>query len=264
MQTVRFATYNIECLGISSRKPQPDQACLEAVQETIQSLQADVVSLTEAPDERNFLSFYDAKLKSEFPHMAFLQTDPRSNHNAAILSKFPIGRWQVHSKFQAGQKNSDFTRGVGSADIEIPSAPTRLFVHHSKADPYYATLMSEHERQIKLEQCQTKRHQEWSGLTDLAQGKEGDNGANPKVLQLLTGDFNDTPASFAYHTLSTHLQDAFLQAGWGIGPTYSGFFQAYRIDYIFAGEKFSVKNYNTICANYSDHYPVTCSVAIKK
>jgi endonuclease/exonuclease/phosphatase family metal-dependent hydrolase len=77
------------------------------------------------------------------------------------------------------------------------------------------------------------------------------------------GDFNDTPASFAYHQLVDGLNDTFLEAGWGLGPTYSGIFKNYRIDYIFTGNDFEVRNYRTICVDYSDHRPVTSEVRMK-
>jgi endonuclease/exonuclease/phosphatase family metal-dependent hydrolase len=78
---------------------------------------------------------------------------------------------------------------------------------------------------------------------------------------IVCGDFNDTPASFCYHTISSDLQDAFLTAGWGTGPTYAGFLLPYRIDYILCDKRFWVGHYQTICEKYSDHYPISCMIS---
>ena len=49
----------------------------------------------------------------------------------------------------------------------------------------------------------------------------------------LCGDFNDTPASYAYETIRGDLRDAFIESGSGLGQTYIGDFPSFRIDHIF-------------------------------
>ena len=50
---------------------------------------------------------------------------------------------------------------------------------------------------------------------------------------IVCGDFNDTPSSYAYYTVSKTLSDAFCESGKGLGQTYSGnSFPSFRIDYI--------------------------------
>ena len=55
---------------------------------------------------------------------------------------------------------------------------------------------------------------------------------------ILCGDFNDTPTSFTYHTLSKKLTDSFIESGKGIGRSYAGKMPSYRIDYIFHDNHF--------------------------
>jgi len=74
---------------------------------------------------------------------------------------------------------------------------------------------------------------------------------------ILCGDFNDTPASFAYRKLSKDLKDAFVEKGNGLGKTYAGKWPQFRIDYIFHSEEFECLNYQRSDETFTDHYPIT-------
>lgn len=73
---------------------------------------------------------------------------------------------------------------------------------------------------------------------------------------IVCGDFNDTPASFAYHRVSRGMQDAFVEKGRGGAGTYNGFFNMFRIDYILFSRGVEVTNYYAFDQVYSDHEPV--------
>lgn len=82
---------------------------------------------------------------------------------------------------------------------------------------------------------------------------------------ILCGDFNDTPMSFAYHTLSKKLTDSFIESGKGFGKSYSGKMPSFRIDYIFHDKHFSGYDFTTHQEiNASDHYPITVLMHEKK
>lgn len=72
---------------------------------------------------------------------------------------------------------------------------------------------------------------------------------------ILTGDFNDTPASWTYREMTRNLSDAF-KSGTGLGQTYIGAIPGFRIDYILHSNEFTPYNFNTGSQVYSDHYPV--------
>jgi endonuclease/exonuclease/phosphatase family metal-dependent hydrolase len=78
-----------------------------------------------------------------------------------------------------------------------------------------------------------------------------------KYKIILCGDFNDTPSSFAYSTLSRNMYDAFRRSGRGIGKTYHGSLPFLRIDYILHDRSFSSYNYKRISESFTDHYPIT-------
>ena len=76
--------------------------------------------------------------------------------------------------------------------------------------------------------------------------------------KILCGDFNDTPMSYAYNTLSRDMKDAFRECGRGYSHTFRGFFDLLRIDYaLFDERRFDVLSYevpDSVC--WSDHLPV--------
>jgi len=86
------------------------------------------------------------------------------------------------------------------------------------------------------------------------------NSSSPVII---AGDFNDTPNSYVYRTLSKNMTDTFDEAGFGIGQTYFGKLPAFRIDYIIADRKMSVRSHEVIRNNSSDHYAVKALLAME-
>lgn len=76
---------------------------------------------------------------------------------------------------------------------------------------------------------------------------------------IVCGDFNDTPVSYAYHTISRGLKDAFVEKGRGTAVTYNGFMNMFRIDYILMSEGLDISRYYPFEVVYSDHNPIAAS-----
>jgi endonuclease/exonuclease/phosphatase family metal-dependent hydrolase len=81
---------------------------------------------------------------------------------------------------------------------------------------------------------------------------------------IVCGDFNDTPASYAYHTIKNDLTDAFMEKGKGIGNTYFGNLPKIRIDYVLLHPKFKCQEFEIIEETFSDHHPVKAMFYKKK
>lgn len=81
---------------------------------------------------------------------------------------------------------------------------------------------------------------------------------------ILCGDFNDTPTSYAYHTIASSLIDSFVESGNGLGQSYVGVFPSFRIDYIMHSKGIRSYNFETVEEEMSDHYPVKCYLKIEK
>lgn len=79
---------------------------------------------------------------------------------------------------------------------------------------------------------------------------------------IVGGDFNDTPNSYAYRTLSSGMQDAFWQSGKGLGHTYNGPIPGLRIDHILVDPYIKIQGYEVIEEDIADHFPIKSVVGI--
>ncbi len=81
---------------------------------------------------------------------------------------------------------------------------------------------------------------------------------------IITGDFNDVPNSYAYHTIGNNMKNAFAEKGSGLGRTFSSISPVLRIDNIFVDDKFEVNQFLRIKKKLSDHYPIITDVHMNK
>lgn len=81
---------------------------------------------------------------------------------------------------------------------------------------------------------------------------------------IVTGDFNDVPNSYAYYTIGSGMNNAFVEKGSGLGRTFSGISPVLRIDNIFVDKKMEVLQFNLLKKNLSDHFPVIADVELPK
>jgi endonuclease/exonuclease/phosphatase family metal-dependent hydrolase len=81
---------------------------------------------------------------------------------------------------------------------------------------------------------------------------------------IISGDFNDTPTSFAVNQMEKGLKNAFSEKGAGLGRTYNGDFPNYQIDYIMATQQFNITGYQIIQKKLSDHYPIVSDLLLRQ
>ncbi|OFX19481.1 MAG: hypothetical protein A2033_07940 [Bacteroidetes bacterium GWA2_31_9] len=77
---------------------------------------------------------------------------------------------------------------------------------------------------------------------------------------IVCGDFNDTPVSYTYHTISENLKDAFCENSSGIGSTYIGRIPFLRIDFILHSKEITSSGFKVYNNKFSDHYPISCYI----
>lgn len=81
---------------------------------------------------------------------------------------------------------------------------------------------------------------------------------------IVSGDFNDVPNSYAYHTIGYGMQNAFVEKGGGLGRTFAGISPVLRIDNIIVDKKIDVLQFKLIKKKLSDHFPIIADVEVSK
>lgn len=82
---------------------------------------------------------------------------------------------------------------------------------------------------------------------------------------IVCGDFNDIPFSYTYSRLAEQLQNAFVEAGTGVGATYNGPLPFLRIDNQFYSAGLQAYDYETHYEmGLSDHFPVSAKYVLEQ
>ncbi len=81
---------------------------------------------------------------------------------------------------------------------------------------------------------------------------------------IFCADLNSVPSSFVYHKISSGLQDAFLQKGFGWGSTYDGLSNTLRIDVTLLSPELKVVQHFNPKLHASDHYPSVIDFMLPK
>jgi endonuclease/exonuclease/phosphatase family metal-dependent hydrolase len=209
------------------------------------------------------IKFLDAK----YYHEGFTHFVPNGRHHfgLATFSVYPIVRKEMLI-FENDPNNS-----VIISDLKIKDDTIRIFNAHlasirfQKADYEYIGdvetgklwyPMKPKEQKIydRLKNAFIHRASQVESLA-----KKINESPYPVIV---CGDFNDTPVSYTYRTLTRKLYDSFVQGGNGIGNTYIGKFPSFRIDYILHGKEFHSYDYCTLPEELSDHHAITSMIEI--
>ncbi|MGB1243159.1 MAG: endonuclease/exonuclease/phosphatase family protein [Chitinophagales bacterium] len=272
---VKIMTYNVQNFDLYNWTENVDSR--NKMIELIQSEKPDIINFQEFyTDDNDDSEFHNVKLlvnELGYKHYSFEKTltIKTTNHwGLATFSKFPIvGKGRI--TFPESKNNI-----VAYTNVAIEEDTVRLFnlhlqsIHLGRQDLKYLKQLSLREKKeektdhwksfnsivTKLKAAYVKRGKQASVLADSIK--------HSPYRVIVCGDFNDTPTSFTYETISSTLKDAFLESGLGLGGTYAGPLPSFRIDYVLLDPSFEVRSTEVIRKKYSDHYPVTCEFRIWK
>jgi endonuclease/exonuclease/phosphatase family metal-dependent hydrolase len=82
--------------------------------------------------------------------------------------------------------------------------------------------------------------------------------------EIVCGDFNSVPNSYAYWQIRGSRRDAFMEDGFGLGRTFVSLAPTLRIDYILCDNRFSVDQFAVGDKRYSDHWPLIADIRYEK
>lgn len=205
------------------------------------------------------MGFSSHKWLSEI--LSFPYSHKVDKKSTAIYSKFPI--------VKTGE--IDFGTNVNScvwADIEFEGEIIRVYSAHLQSNRISGQESEiieagkwEKETFVGLKDMFGK-YQRYSHIRSQQAKKIRDHADASNVPFIISGDFNDPPQSYVYHSIANDLNDSFRCAGSGIGTSFNGVIPALRIDYILAKKDFDIYTHQIIKKGHSDHYPIISTLAL--
>ena len=210
--------------------------CLDSVIGMVKTLNPDIVCF----QEMGFSDQVDSLLRPLNPMPRSLS---RAGLSPAIYSRYPVIRAQrvdtLHNFVWADVVAGDDTLRVFSVHFNttaIKSDDNRYIMNREfLGDENTGKLRS---MVARLSENNKLRAAQADSIARLI-------GASPYPV-IVCGDFNDTPVSYTYRTVSRGLKDAFRVAGRGYSHTYRGFFDMLRIDFVLCSKQFEPLSYEVI------------------
>jgi endonuclease/exonuclease/phosphatase family metal-dependent hydrolase len=268
--TLKIMTWNVHGIGIFN-KPR-DKAFEEEMLNFIKQQDADILCLPEySMNIDNVMKPHAGKIINNNGYADFrFQRDNDLNGKVylgtAVFSKYPFRNYEAHQLSQYIY--------MLQGDVLLPGNSTvRMFFVHlttfglSDKDKDF---IDDVKAQKTSKATTKKRIKEFLHKFNKAyqlRGREVEKAAaiikeSPYPV-LLSGDFNDLPASYAYTVLRGRLNDAFLDKGKGLGRTYNRISPTLRIDHMLydpAGLK--LIGFNCPTTRLSDHNPIITNFEI--
>lgn len=204
-------------------------------------------------------------MRAEHYYFEPTMTSASESIGMAIFSKYPIKSYGLVQLAAKGSGNQ-----CVYVDVEKNNAIFRMYSVHLQSIAfeaqdykYLGNLSSKGKTDIgatkrvgwKLKTAFQKRAEQVFIIKDHAK--------KCPYPYVISGDFNDTPSSFAVNQMAKGLRNAFREKGAGLGRTYNGAFPNYQIDYVMASQQFSVWEYKIIEKKLSDHYPLSTVLVLK-
>jgi len=267
---IRVMSWNVDQFNILHHKDHPEVK--KEMIDLINQYDPDIACFQEvvASDKTSGINYLPAILHAlrftdYFYSYSVRDNFDRDHHfGRLILSKLPI-----LDKQTVVNDPNDYNATFQYVDVLKGSDTIRVFNIHlqslkfSKSNLNYldnSTLASDstltESRSIiaKIKKAFIKRSVQARFIRD-----EVDNSPYPVIL---CGDFNDVPNSYAYETIGSGMQNAFVKKGFGFARTFSTISPTLRIDNIFADRDFTVTQFIRVKKLLSDHFPILADLAL--
>jgi len=170
----------------------------------------------------------------------------------AIVSKYPIiqkGRIELH-KNDFGCVWTDLDLGKDTVRVYSAHLFSNNSIESKNSESFFSNALS---KLAGFKIGAEKRSQEYKKILDHVYK------SNYPVI--LAGDFNDTPNSNMYYSVTKKYKDAFKWRANGLGTTYMRKLINLRLDYLFLDKQFQVLQFKTIDDVLSDHKMIVAKLA---
>ncbi|GGH17054.1 endonuclease/exonuclease/phosphatase family protein [Mucilaginibacter phyllosphaerae] len=264
---LRLMTYNVHDFKKYGAKN--DKSTRHEILELIGQEQPDVIGIqeffTRKKGEYDMIDSIKRTMRATHYYFEPSMTSASESIGMAIFSKYPIKSYGLLQLSPKGSGNQCLY-----ADVQKDGGMFRLYSVHLQSislDPQDYKYLDKLSSKGKTDLNGTKRVG-WKLKTAFKKRAEQvfiikDHAKQCPYPYIISGDFNDTPSSFAVNQMAKGLKNAFREKGAGLGRTYNGAFPNYQIDYIMASPQFEVWDYKIIEKKLSDHYPLSTVLVLK-
>jgi len=265
---IRVMTYNVHHFRRYGDRASDDSS-RKGFLELIKQQQPDIIGFPEYFSQPNSkYDFTDSIMKELNVNYYFFKSFtiyPRKISGMAIFSRYPISNKGVIALSDSGNENQCLY-----VDVVKDNKTFRFYAVHLRSigfDPKDYKYLDSVSKKGKTDMHSTRRL--GSKLVSAFKKRAEqmylvkDNSLHCPYPYIISGDFNDTPSSFAVNQMAKGLKNAYREKGSGFGRTYNGDFPNFQIDYIMTSPQFDIEDYQIIRKKLSDHYPVRSDVSLK-
>ncbi|WP_291916232.1 endonuclease/exonuclease/phosphatase family protein [Chitinophaga sp.] len=262
-QEFTLMTYNTSSMGLMAYKTDKDKAA--AIYNVVLKNSPDILCMQEfySNDKPDLEHHIDSLMQAGHYTYHYFTCDKTGwntwHYGIALFSRFPIATAQA---IPCGESKAGSGSTFLQADLVVQSDTIRVFSvqltsYMFKGDDYENMKAPGSSGLIhKMRATFRKRASQAEQLAALI--------AKSPYPTIVCGDFNDTPVSYTYRTVSRNLQDVFLETGRGWGRTLSFLSPSLRIDYILAQRLFRIHGGQVLPTHPSEHFPVMACLSLKK
>ncbi len=264
--SIKVMTYNVRLFDIAHYwSTLNDQR--EGVLGYVEDLKPDILCFQEfaVQDPGKFsLDFIKARL-SMLPYSAveYNFTNQTRKHGLAIFSRFPI--------ISTGHEHFADTKNMMLfCDLLIGSDTIRVYnnhlesIHFDRDEFQWIDTTANKTRITRDKVTEIADRMKGAYIKRAAQADQVRNNIdNSPYKVIVCGDFNDTPVSYATHTIGKNLYDSFRSGGKWLGITFPNIKAPLRIDYILHSKEMVSSGYRIGKVKFSDHRPVSCNIALE-
>jgi endonuclease/exonuclease/phosphatase family metal-dependent hydrolase len=265
VQKVKVVNYNVGLFGHFSESWTFDSVCEILIQQD-----ADVICLQEVYAKTGSLEAQMMRLKkaTNKKYAAVYKLNKKRQYGMVILSDFKIDRWKrIKFKDQSGNMAmyADLILDAkASKDEDSKEGKLRVYNVHLQSFRFNKT---DYKTIEKVKNDSNLLESETDGLIQRMKMAYIKRATQVEILhkniqecqlnKIVVGDFNDVPVSYSYRTISSGLNDAFIERGNGLETTYKGPFPSFRIDYVLYSDPLICEQYESFEEVPGDHKMIT-------
>ncbi|MBV9963825.1 MAG: endonuclease/exonuclease/phosphatase family protein [Parafilimonas sp.] len=268
--TFRLISWNVANMyGLSNNKEIKQHNRTELAQ-SILDLNPDIICLQEfnhsytQGEGADNIGLFTGQFPNFFYSKDFNKENGFYTSGSIVFSKYPI--------IDSGKVDypGNFTGSLIYVDIKINDDTLRIFTTHLQSFGFnnedYAEMNKIKQRdEQSIEASRNIFIKMKAAFSNRGNQADIVHAQTDSVLHrsIVCGDFNDVPTSYTYFRIRGKRQDAFLQNGLGVGKTYNSLAPMLRIDYILPDTSFTIKQFDMIDENLSDHAMLVSDLKLK-